>query len=186
MNIIFIRHGETEGNLFKRYIGITDEELCNLGIEKLKSNIYPECDIVISSPMKRCIQTAKIIYPKSRILIYNDLRECNFGDFENKNYKELADNQSYQKWIESNGKMPFPNGESHNDFKKRCVNAFKQAVNDNSEYENIAFIVHGGTIMSILEKYSIPKGDFYDFKIDNCSGYITKYSNKHINIVKCF
>ena len=36
MIIYFIRHGATAGNLEKRYIGRTDEELCTEGIERLK------------------------------------------------------------------------------------------------------------------------------------------------------
>ena len=35
MKVILIRHGATLGNQEKRYIGITDEALCDAGIEKL-------------------------------------------------------------------------------------------------------------------------------------------------------
>lgn len=35
MKVILIRHGATMGNQEKRYIGITDEALCDTGIEKL-------------------------------------------------------------------------------------------------------------------------------------------------------
>ena len=31
--IVIIRHGKTEGNTKKRYIGRTDEGLCNIGEE---------------------------------------------------------------------------------------------------------------------------------------------------------
>ena len=36
MKIVLIRHGATKGNLEKRYIGRTDEDLCGEGIKKLK------------------------------------------------------------------------------------------------------------------------------------------------------
>ena len=66
MIIVLIRHGMTEGNVSRRYIGITDENLCPKGQEILNENIknrmYPMADIVFSSTMKRCVQTAKIIY----------------------------------------------------------------------------------------------------------------------------
>ena len=69
MKVILIRHGATMGNQEKRYIGITDEALCDTGIEKLLKNvhkdIYPAADKIYVSPMKRCIQTAQIIYPGS-------------------------------------------------------------------------------------------------------------------------
>ena len=81
MKIILIRHGMTEGNYKRRYIGVTDEDLRDtkcLGVE------YPDCKRIVSSPMKRCVQTARFIYPDKPIGICEKLRECDFGDFENK------------------------------------------------------------------------------------------------------
>ena len=70
MKIIFIRHGKTAGNLEKRYIGRTDESLCSKGKDKLLRRTYPDCKTVITSGMKRCIQTAEIIYPNKKIDVY--------------------------------------------------------------------------------------------------------------------
>lgn len=39
MIIVLIRHGMTEGNVSRRYIGITDENLCPKGQEILNENI---------------------------------------------------------------------------------------------------------------------------------------------------
>lgn len=183
MKIIFIRHGETSGNLHKRYIGKTDEPLCKKGIINLNKNSYPKCDVVISSPMKRCIETSKIIYSNKNPIIYDGLRECDFGDFEGKNYLELSGNSDYQRWIDSGGKMSFPNGESIEIFKKRCVYTFKKAVSIFHENDVIAFVVHGGTIMSILEKYAVPKKDYYDYMIKNGEYYLTVYDEKNIRII---
>lgn len=177
MRIIFIRHGQTIGNIEKKYIGTTDEELYIIPEKK-----YPECEIVVSSPLKRCIQTANIIYPEKRVDIFNDLREIDFGDFEGKNYKELKNNSEYQRWIDSNGTINFPNGENYNDFKERCCKAFEIITEKYKKSESIAFVVHGGTIMSILEKFASPAKDFYDYQVDNNSGYITGYDGKNILI----
>ena len=107
MKVIFVRHGKTKGNLEKRYIGKTDEDLSLEGIKAIKINIdkklYPPADILFVSPMRRCIQTADLIYPKIKREIINDFRECDFGIFEGKNYIELTSCNEYQKWIDSNG-----------------------------------------------------------------------------------
>ena len=91
MKIVLIRHGATAGNIEKRYIGITDEDLCASGIEGICNNIkagyYPKVQAVFVSPMKRCRQTAKLIYPEYKQHIVPDFRECDFGIFEGKNYK---------------------------------------------------------------------------------------------------
>lgn len=181
MKIIFIRHGKTVGNLEKRYIGTTDESLCDDGIAEIKAINYPDVQQVICSPLKRCTETAELIYPRITPILCDDLRECDFGDFENKNYLELSNNPDYQRWVDSNGKLPFPNGESHEHFKARCVSAFEKLIVNNQNIDT-AFVVHGGTIMAILDKYAVPKGNFYDFQVKNGCGFITEYDGKNLII----
>ena len=118
--LILIRHGKTAGNLLGRYIGSrTDEPLCDEGREELAGKQLPEVERLYVSPMKRCVETAEILWPgldRKKMQKVMDLRECDFGDFENKNYKELSGNGDYQAWIDSNGTLPFPNGESMDAF----------------------------------------------------------------------
>ncbi len=164
MKIILIRHGKTEGNIKGRYIGKTDEPLCEEGINEIRKNTYPKADFVISSPMLRCRQTAEIIYGKIDY-IENDLRECDFGEFENKCFEELKDNPDYLKWMESGGTISFPGGESREVFSKRCVEAFERLIFKYSDLNTIAFVVHGGTVMAAAQKYL--GGDFYDCQLKN-------------------
>lgn len=161
MKIILIRHGRTEGNYKKRYIGKTDEPLADTKSLDLS---YPDCDIVIASPLRRCIETAEFIYPNKEIKICPDLCECDFGDFENKSYEDLKNNPDYIAWLGSGGKLPFPNGEAHEDFKARCVNGFLNLL---SIGESMAFVIHGGTIMAIMQ--FLFGGGFYDYQI-RCGG----------------
>lgn len=184
MKINFIRHGMTDGNKLKRYIGKTDEPLSNDGINHLKERVYPECSMLFTSPMKRCIQTAEIIYPNMEYTVCDDFRECDFGDFEGKNYQELNGNPDYQKWIDSGGKPPFPNGESVDSFKNRCISVFETIAKKISPSDSISLIVHGGTIMSILEKYAVPEGGYYDFSIKNAECYITEFDGTIITILE--
>lgn len=185
--LILIRHGKTAGNLLGRYIGSrTDEPLCDEGREELAGKQLPEVERLYVSPMKRCVETAEILWPgfdRKKMQKVTDLRECDFGDFENKNYKELSGNGDYQAWIDSNGTLPFPNGESMDAFKSRCLEAFARIVEEVSgaEQEWIAsgkteifragIVVHGGTIMAILEQYGYPKAAYFDYQVKNGCGY---------------
>lgn len=193
MKIYLIRHSITEGNLKKRYIGRTDEPLCPEGETLLKKRlargVYPEADRIFASPMKRCIQTAQILYPGRELIRIDELSECDFGMFENKNYEELKDTPEYQSWLDSGGAMRFPEGESKENFSKRSLEGFERALGmcrcDKLpesgctpaygkailEISSAVFVVHGGTIMSIMEKYAVPKRDYYDFQIGNGEGY---------------
>ena len=95
MELILIRHLKTPGNEKRQYIGSTDEELSEQEVQnfkqKYKINSYPQVQQVIVSPMKRCIQTAELIYPKNQITQEVLLKECDFGIFEGKTYEELKE-----------------------------------------------------------------------------------------------
>jgi alpha-ribazole phosphatase len=179
MHILLIRHGRTKGNSEKRYIGTTDESLSEEGKEEIKKIKHLYADIVISSPLKRCIETAEILFGKTDI-ICGSLRECDFGDFENKNYDELRHSEYYIKWLESYGKLPFPNGESHNEFCLRCTEGFHKIVdNFKNQEKTLAFVIHGGTVMAICEKFEKPHKTFYDRQLPN--GGILEFSAEFVN-----
>lgn len=175
MEIYLIRHGMTAGNRERRYIGRTDEALCEEGIRQIKEQIekerYPKVDMLFSSPLKRCMMTAQLIYPKSEIHVCKKLKEMDFGLFENKNYEELKEKKAYQEWLASGGSKPFPEGESKESFTARCVEGFEECVafakKTTTNDMRVAFVVHGGTIMAIMEKYGIPKGEYYKWQIEN-------------------
>lgn len=171
MKIYLIRHGQTQGNLEKRYVGRTDESLCRKAAEELKKYIMPNVNKIYASPMKRCIETAQILYPNQTIEIVEDFRECDFGEFEYKNYEDLKENAVYQTFIDTMGESGFPQGEDIRDFKERCQVAFYNVINQCQPEENIAFVVHGGTIMSIMERFAIPHKDYYSWQIGNGQGY---------------
>lgn len=182
MTINFIRHGKTAGNLEKRYIGRTDEPLCEAGISELKTRCYPDCDLVAASPMMRCMQTAKLIYPDKKIVTYSELRECDFGDFEGRNHIEMSGDSAYDAWLEKGGMAPFPNGEDSIGFRARCVDGFMRAVSENRA-ASLSFVVHGGTIMSVLEKFAVPHKEFYEYMTENGCGWITRFDGEKIGII---
>ena len=182
MKWILIRHGQTQGNIEHRYIGCrTDEPLCAQGVERLKEKEYPAVRRVFVSPMKRCRETAELIYPGVQVEVIDDFRECDFGEFENKNYADLNGRADYQAWIDSNGEMPFPDGERRAEFAARCVKAFDELMKRDLK-EDCAIIAHGGTIMAVMEQYANPKGSYYDFQVKNGEGYILEEDSSYTEI----
>ncbi|MDD3660311.1 MAG: phosphoglycerate mutase family protein [Lachnospiraceae bacterium] len=180
IRIIMVRHFATYGNVQKRYVGRTDEPVIenrereNMISDPKKISALKEVKAVYCSPMLRCLQTAEFLFPEMELEKVSDFRECDFGAFEYKNYEELKDEPSYQKWMDSNGKLPFPGGESREQFQKRCREAFDQvrmqALEEN--LDTIALVIHGGTIMSILDAYSDPHKDYYAWQTGNGNGYV--------------
>lgn len=173
VEIVLIRHGKTEGNKEKRYIGRTDQPLSEEGIAGIKENLgrYPSVEKVYASPMKRTRQTAELIYPGQASELVDGLREMDMGVFEGKNHAELKNRPSYILWVATRGKISIPGGESMNDFGKRTMDAFTQVLGD-MQAEGIkrsAVVAHGGTIMSIVSQ--LADDDYYKYMVNNGAGF---------------
>ena len=173
LKLWLIRHGKTEGNKLARYIGTTDEPLCQEGIDFLGKMDYPKVQNIYISPLKRCVQTAEILFPGAEQVVCEQMRECDFGLFEGKNYQELTGNPKYQSWIDSGGTKAFPGGEDPMEFRKRCVCGFEQMMEKmiKEKRKKIAFVVHGGTIMSVMEAFDPEKKEFYHWQVKNGKGF---------------
>lgn len=174
ITLIFIRHGETAANKEQRYLGRKEEALSIEGREKLlqayRQSHYPEVEMVFTSPMRRCKETAKLLYPVVPKKEIPEWVEMDFGDFEGKNYEDLKDDERYQEWIDSNGTLPFPNGESREAFMKRCMQGMDRMMQLLQEERTVAVIVHGGTIMALLS--SLCGGDYFDYQVRNGEGFV--------------
>lgn len=176
MQVFLIRHGATAGNLERRYVGVTDEALTESAAQELAAqrSRYPIPDRVFASPMARCIQSARMLFPDLPAEPCAGLRECAFGDFEYKNYRELQGDSRYQAWIDSGGTAAFPGGESRRAFSDRCCAAFADCCRRALEggVGSAAFVIHGGTIMAILDRYSRPHRDYFDWQVPNAGGFL--------------
>lgn len=174
MSVILIRHGKTAGNLEGRYNGArTDEPLLPEGAEELKKRHYPPVSRVIISPMLRCRQTAAILYPDIPPEVCPDLRECDFGEFEGKSYRELNGRPDYQAWIDSGGTLPFPGGESLRSFADRCARAFAD-LRPELWKTDTAVIAHGGTLMALMSAFAQPRQDYFSYQVKNGEGFLLR------------
>ena len=152
MKVLLLRHGKTKGNEEHRYIGRTEEGLSELGKkellrkkehwEKKKDGIRQtgetmlhKGDIVFVSPMGRCIETVEILFPSAIMYKEERLKEIDFGLFENKNYQELNGQKEYQAWIDSGGRLDFPDGVPFAEFGRSfflCGNSKKKKLRNSS------------------------------------------------------
>lgn len=196
MKLYFIRHGVTQGNLERRYVGRTDEGILEEEKEGLrqKGQALPKMDQAFVSPYLRCRQTAELLFGKNQTEIIEDFREMDFGVFEYKNYQELSGNPDYQKFIDSGGTLGFPGGEEPEYFKRRCRQAFQGCVQKSWEnrWNHVGFVLHGGTIMAILEAFVYPQRGYYEYQTGNGCGFVCrvadngdeeKYDKRYIKLI---
>ena len=179
MKILFLRHGQTQGNVEKRYVGgRTDEPLTDKGkaaLRRLDAEFAAEAIYV--SPMKRTLETANICFADSEITVIENLREMLFGVFEAKRYDELENDERYKAWVDSMCTDKCPGGESLNEFDARIDSAFFEIIADaKAKGKNkIAIVAHGGVFMSLLNRYADEKREYFDWFMKNGCGYTVEF-----------
>lgn len=98
--VYLIRHGLTEGNRLRRYIGRTDEPLCAAGRAALSAAPLKGIETVYVSPLLRARETAAILFPHARQIVVDDLREMDFGAFENRSADDMKNDAAYRAWVD--------------------------------------------------------------------------------------
>ena len=176
--IHLIRHGLTNESLEGKYIGHTDVPMCEDGIkqiEQMKEEMnYPEVDAVFSSPLSRCTETARLIYPDREPAVINELIEYDFGEFEGKTADDLKDDEDFAEWLSgTNPRKAAPFGESNASFTYRVCACFEKIVDGiiASETKSTAVITHGGVIMALMTAYALPEAPMHEWMTPNGCGY---------------
>lgn len=170
MEIYFVRHGQTDYNILGKYYGKTDVALNETGQKQAREIAkflsQTSFDKIITSPLKRAYDTARIIGEKREIPIKKEelLCEQNFGIFEGKTYVELQNEypEELRMWNEDFSNIAPKNGESFRQVRER-VDKFVEKIRVQKE-ENILIVAHKGTFghffASMLE---LPLEGFWNF-----------------------
>jgi 2,3-bisphosphoglycerate-dependent phosphoglycerate mutase len=155
MEILLIRHGESEADILKVHEGRADFSLTELGnrqvskmAERVKNEFAPE--IIWASTLKRAKETATILADVvgCKINFEDDLMEHNNGVLAGLSFEEAK-------------KIPAPkyphesveNGESAIEFRMRMEMIFSRILASSTNYQRIAIVAHGGVIHNLLHSY---------------------------------
>lgn len=175
--IHFIRHGAIDETLSGKYIGTTDVPLSEKGrldLKKLDYEYrYPGTQVVFTSPLKRCTETCKILYPELNPLSITALSECNFGEWEGKTAEELKNDPDFEKWLAGDNSVKPPRVESNADFTRRICRMFESIVEGlmKTGTTESVIVTHGGVIMTLLAVYGLPQAKPFEWTMDNGFGY---------------
>ena len=169
MDIILVRHGETEDNVSKRF-STKDTPLTCKGkeqIRKTKTLIKGlSFEKIYVSPYKRAIETMKILGLEGHI--EDRIHEVDFGLFEGKNYetidREFPD--EIKGWTKDYINYSVPQGESIRLAYKRVTSFLEEIVNRN---ENTLLVCHEGVIRIALSWVFDNIDYFFKFRLENGS-----------------
>ena len=167
MKLYLVRHGEASSNLESLYNRFEDD-LTDKGIsqayelaELIKDIDY---DVLISSPLKRCLKTANIINVKNKdIIINNALMERDAGNLKG---TPLANTNREEYW---NYNTTLIQGE-YEDIKVffKRVNEFLDELKT-KDYKSVLIVAHSGVSKAIYAYFNgIGDGFFLNKGLSNC------------------
>jgi len=170
--ITLFRHGLTEENKRRAYLGWTDSPLCQVGKREIsKVGVY--YDQLFSSDLGRCLETAKEMFPTYDPHIMTELREMNFGQWEGKVYEELKHDEEYRRWLVDPSLIKPPNGETFAEFSIRVIHGWEQLTKRilDMDMKRAAIMTHGGVIRFLLMRFSPEKKSFWEWTASHGKGY---------------
>lgn len=181
MKIALICSGSAPSNEKGRYLGITDEHLSPAGAEKVSrlqfQGFYPGNRLVFVSPMRRAMETARLISPSAPLIILKELAPYDYGSLELLTYKEALEKERFQEWASSQESLSLPEGENLQVFRIRCQLVFLNIIQEmeKKEQRSATVVTHRENIAAILDRYVIPRYAPGDWRIPFGDGLIACY-----------
>ena len=170
--ISLFRHGVTEANKRRAYLGWTDSPLCSIAKKEI-SQIPISYDQLFSSDLGRCLETAKIMFPQCKPTLMPELREMNFGQWEGKVFEDLKHDVEYLRWLDEPCSVRPPDGENFDEFSIRVIHGwemlFKRILDMN--VGKAAIMTHGGVIRFLLTRFAPEVKGFWDWSPSHGKGY---------------
>jgi len=177
MNIILIRHGETDWNRIGRCQGVADIVLNENGKRQARELAHSLRDhnikAIYSSDLKRARETAQHIAEHHNITVQLEpgLQEMNQGDLEGLSFPDIRDRYAevLKQWRESPETLRLPSGESLVEVQNRAWKVFEK-VHDKHLGETVVVVSHNLTIITLLCKITgVGLKGFRDFHIEATS-----------------
>jgi 2,3-bisphosphoglycerate-dependent phosphoglycerate mutase len=155
MQILLIRHGQSEADLLDVHEGIADFPLTPEGIEqarKMARRVMEEFppEMIWASTLKRASQTAAILAEVvgCPLAYVPELQEHHNGDLAGRPFKEVA----YPWHLLPHEKLG-GHGESRIEFRARGEMIFSLLRKKSESCKRIAIVSHGGMISRIIESF---------------------------------
>lgn len=189
---VFARHGVTDWNLERRYLGHTDQPLNELGKNQAKElgndliNSLFDFDSIYSSDLLRAYETAYEIQKTInditgrwlRIVEDVRLREMDFGWIEGFTYEEALATfpEEVTRWYEQPETLPPPGGKESLCQVRSRVSSFMKEVSKQG-YDCILIVSHGGAINSWLSH--VGKKPFWEMSLGH--GKWVEFESQEMN-----
>jgi len=181
VEILLVRHGETDLNAGEIFRGRVDVDLNQEGMkqaELLGDYLGREkIDLVYSSPLKRAVKTAEAVTRPHNleVNVAESLIDFDYGEWQGIPLREVGEKygELYRDWLDTPEQVRVPGGESLEDVRSRTMPFLEDAVMRLDEGK-IVFVshrvVHKVLICNLL---GLGNAHFWNVRLDTCG--ITRF-----------
>jgi len=149
VNIILVRHGETDWNTEQVFRGRIDVPLNQVGLSQAeavgRSLRDSDIDALYSSPLTRAFETAHMLAKGRNLEIVSEegFIDINFGLWQGISHQKVKEDfeDLYARWISEPHEVTFPQGENLEQVKIRSQKALDTIVKNNPG-RTVAIVSH--------------------------------------------
>jgi 2,3-bisphosphoglycerate-dependent phosphoglycerate mutase len=159
MKILFVRHGESVDDIEDRYGGVADFDLTEKGkrqvLESVKkiASLNEKFEVILSSPLKRAFQSAKIISRELKldVEVFEYLKERNLNGVLTGLVRSKA-RIKYPKVVEIHNRWEYVDGsEREEDFRTRVKNGINYLLN--MKLNSSVAVTHGLFLKTFFKEF---------------------------------
>lgn len=166
-----LRHGEPVGG--SRYRGQIDDPLSDKGWGQMRAAVADHCpwELVVSSPLSRCLAFAEELAQRHRLPLEQDARlmEIGFGQWEGHTAEELmaSDPEILMRfWSDPENNTP-PGAETLAAFQDRVIAAWQDMITRHRN-KHILVVGHAGIMRMIIRHIlDMPLGNMFRIQVPN-------------------
>jgi len=185
--VLLLRHGRTVSNADGALAGRAAVELDDVGVAQSRAVGERLAGLplgtVISSPLRRCLQTLELAWPQTPPAVEAGLVECGYGDWEGQSLKKLAKDPLWRVVQLHPAAATFPgaDGESMAAMSARAVaavRAWDQRVTEEHGQEALWLACsHGDVIKAIVaDALGLHLDMFQRIVVDPASVTVVRYT----------
>jgi broad specificity phosphatase PhoE len=176
LEIVLVRHGETDWNVGEVFRGRADVDLNENGrrqAELLGEYLSSEkIDFVYSSPLQRAVKTAAVVAAHNDLEVnsISNLIDFDFGEWQGMSLKEVKAQypELYRDWTDTPEQVRVPGGECLEDVSGRAMSFVEDAVMRCGD-GRIVFVSHRVVCkVLICGLLGMDNSHFPGIRIDNC------------------
>jgi len=175
--LLLARHGTTEYNATRRFLGQSDIELSAEGrqqAERLRDYLAGErIDAAYSSDLRRALVTAEVVCEGRglHIVTCEELRECDYGECDGLTFREIGRRypEVAERCINFTLDLEFPEGECFRDFFER-TGRFLERLEVHAPEETVLIVAHDGPLKALMcLLLGIDGGHWWQLRVDTGS-----------------